>query len=79
METTLKKQIINRLEKLPKDRIPQVLDFIEFILAKYSDERIQIIEATDKDIVHAQEDSGSLDFYYDDTQNVYTLEDGEPL
>lgn len=79
MEATLKKQIINKLEKLPNDRIPQVLDFIEFILAKYSNESTQIIEATDKDIIRTLEDSGSLDFYYDDTQNVYTLEDGEPL
>lgn len=79
MEASMKKQIINKLEQLPKDRIPEVLNFIEFILTKYSNEKTTVIEATDKDIVRAIEDNGSLDFYYDDTQNIYTLEDGEPL
>ena len=79
MEAALKSQIITKLNQLPKGRIIEVLDFVEFILAKVSVEKAKPLEATDKEILRAIEASGSLDFYYDDSQDVYTLEDGEPL
>ncbi|MDZ7304595.1 MAG: DUF2281 domain-containing protein [candidate division KSB1 bacterium] len=79
MEAALRNQIITRLEQLPKGRILEVLDFVEFILTKTANEKIKAVEATDKEILRAIEASGSLDFYYDDSQDVYTLEDGEPL
>ncbi len=79
MEAVLKNQIITKLEQLPKGRILEVLDFVEFILAKASVEKAKPLEATDREILRASEANGSLDFYYDDSQDVYTLEDGEPL
>jgi hypothetical protein len=79
MEAALRSQIITKLEQLPKGRILEVLDFVDFILAKTSREKIKPIEATDQEILHAIEASGSLDFYYDNSQDVYTLEDGEPI
>lgn len=78
INTTLKNQIITKLEQLPRNKIPEVLDFIEFILAKSSLEKTGVIEATDKDILRAIETDGSLDFYFDNSQDIYTLEDGEP-
>lgn len=77
METTLKHQIIAKLEKLPRGRVLEVLDFIEFLSIKTRQKNI--VEATDKEILHAIESSGSLNFYYDDSQDVYTMDDGEPL
>lgn len=78
MEAALKSQIITKLEQLPKGRVLEVLDFVEFILAKAAVEKAKPLEANDKEILRAIEASGSLDFYYDDSQDVYTLEDGEP-
>lgn len=79
MEVALKNQIITKLEQLPKGRMLEVLDFIEFILTKTASEKAITVEATDKEILRAIEASGSLEFYYKDSQDVYTLEDGEPL
>jgi len=79
MEAALRNQIVTKLEQLPKGRMLEVLDFIEFILAKSTQEKNKITEASDRDILRAIEASGSLDFYYDDSQDVYTLEDGKPL
>lgn len=79
MEAALKNQIMTRLEQLPKGRIFEVLDFVEFILFKASNGKTKPVEAADKEILRAIEASGSLDFYYDASQDVYTLEDGKPL
>lgn len=79
MEAALKKHILKKIEQLPEDRMLEVLDFIEFMLAKTSGERMALVEATDKDILLAIEASGSLEHYYDDSQDIYTLDDGEPL
>jgi len=77
MEAALKKEVLEKLEGLPKSKIRQVLDFIDFL--KMKNRQARTTEATDKEVLMAIENSGSLDFYYDDTQDVYTLEDGEPL
>ncbi|GEM_PF-2430674 len=79
METALKNQIIIKLDQLPKGRVFEVLDFVEFIIFKTSNGKTKPVEAADQEILRAIEASGSLDFYYDDSQDVYTLEDGEPL
>ncbi len=79
MEAALKSQVITKLEQLPKGRIIEVLDFIEFILTKSSSRNSKAAEATDQETLRAIEASGSLDFYYADSQNVYTLQDGDPL
>lgn len=79
MEAALKSQVLTKLEQLPKGRIIEVLDFIEFILAKSSSQSFKVAEASDQEVLRAIEASGSLDFYYNDSQNVYTLQDGEPI
>lgn len=79
MKAALKSQVITKLEQLPKGRIIEVLDFIDFILAKSSPRNLETVEANDQEILRAVEASGSLDFYYHDSQEVYSLQDGEPL
>lgn len=79
MEATLKSQVLAKLEQLPKGRIIEVLDFIEFILAKSSSQSFRVAEALDQEVLRGIEASGSLDFYYNESQNVYTLQDGEPI
>jgi len=79
MKTALKSQIISKIERLPQDRMIEVLDFVEFILIKTSRQKAKPVEATDAEVLRAIETSGALDFYYDDSQDVYTLEDGEPI
>jgi hypothetical protein len=79
MEAALRSQVLTKLEQLPKGRIMEVLDFIEFILTRSSVRNNKAVEATDQEILRAIEAGGSLDFYYDDSQDVYTLQDGEPL
>jgi hypothetical protein len=79
MEAALKSQVLTKLEQLPKGRIMEVLDFIEFILTKSSGRNLKAAEASDQEILRAIEASGSLNFYYADSQDVYTLQDGEPL
>jgi hypothetical protein len=79
METALKSKIINKIEQLPKDRIIEVLDFVEFILVKTSRLKTKPVEATDVEVLRAIEASGALDFYYDASQDVYTLDDGKPI
>ncbi|MFQ5651737.1 MAG: DUF2281 domain-containing protein [bacterium] len=77
--TALREQILTRLEELPEDRLLEVLDFVEFIRMKTRRKGKKTQEATDNEILANIATSGSLDFYYDDSQDVYTLEDGEPL
>jgi hypothetical protein len=79
MEAVLKSQIIRKIEQLPKGRALEVLDFVDFILSRTSTAKTEAIEATDKEILRAIEASESLNFYYDDSQDLYTLTDGEPL
>lgn len=79
MEAALRSQIITKLEQLPKGRVLEVLDFVEFILTKTAVEQTKPAEATDQEILRAIEASASLAFYYDASQEVYTMEDGEPL
>ncbi|MFQ5708632.1 MAG: hypothetical protein ACE5HO_14350 [bacterium] len=68
-----------KLEGLPRNRLLQVLDFIEFLTLKTKSKHTKTKEATDNEILSAIENSGSLEFYYDDSQDVYTMEDGEPV
>lgn len=79
MEAALQSRILRKLEQLPKGKMLQVLDYVEFILIKTTLEKNKPSEATDKEILRAIEASGALDFYYDESQEVYTLEDREPL
>jgi len=79
MKTVLKSQIISKIERLPQDRMIEVLDFVEFILSKAARQKMNPVEATDAEVLRAIETSGALDFYYVESQDVYTLEDGEPI
>lgn len=75
----LKNQIIKKIEMLPEGKMLEVMDFVDFILTKSSHPKAKPIEASDAEMLRAIEASGSLNFYYDDSQDVYTLHDGEPL
>ena len=79
MKAKLKSQIMSTIERLPEERVIEVLHFVEFILVKSSRQKVKVAEATDAEVLRAIEASGALDFYYDDPQDVYTLEDGKPL
>ena len=79
MKTALQSQIISKIERLPQDRMIEVLDFVEFILSKAVRPKMNPVEATDAEVLRAIETGGALDFYYDESQDVYSLEDGEPI
>ncbi len=79
MQLYLKEQLVAKIAKLPEGKIQEVLDFVDFLLSKSSKKKSHSNDASDQEILGAIEASGSLDFYYDVSQDVYTLEDGEPL
>lgn len=79
MKAKLKSQIMSTIERLPEERVIEVLHLVEFILVKSSRQKVKTAEATDAEVIRAIEASDALDFYYDDSQDVYTLKDGKPL
>jgi len=79
MKTAVKSQSISKIARLPQDRMIEVLEFGEFILSKAARQKMNPAEATDAEVLRAIETSGSLNFYYDESQDVYTLEDGKPI
>jgi hypothetical protein len=79
MKAKLKSQLMRKIERLPEERVIEVLHFVEFILVKSSGPKAKVSEATDAEVLNAIEASGALDFYYNDSQDVYTLKDGKPI
>jgi hypothetical protein len=75
MDAALKSQIIDKIEQLPEGRLCEVLAYLELILAKTSLERANSNEPVTLPI----EASWSSSFYYDDVQEIHTLEGGIPI
>ena len=59
---------VTSLSKLPKERLAEVADFVDFILAKGEEENLQ------KGIETLSEKSGSLNFLMDE-EELYSVSD----
>ncbi len=57
------------MAKLPKEKLQQVSDYIEFLLAKYEDEILR------KGIMKLASESKSFDFLRDEEEDLYTVDD----
>ncbi len=71
-------QITKKLEALPPDKLIIISRFIEYMIQMLKDESRQL-EMSDKEVLLAAEKSGSFDFLHDDSEDIYSLEDGEPI
>jgi len=71
-------QITKKLEHLPPDKLIIISEFIEFIEQK-TRQIHAYTEMSDKEVLLAAEKTGSFDFWNDPIEDIYTLEDGEPL
>ncbi len=65
---TLIRNTMNSLSKLPKERLSEVSDFVDFILAKDEEENLR------KGIVKLSEESKSLNFLSDE-EELYSVSD----
>ena len=65
---TLIRNTMNSLSRLPKERLSEVSDFVDFILAKETEENLQ------KGIEKLSEESGSLNFLFDE-EELYSMSD----
>jgi len=72
------KQITKKLENLPHDKLVIISEFIEFVEQK-ARHFPQFTEISDAEVLLAAEQTGSFDFLNDSSEDIYTLEDGEPL
>ena len=63
---TLMRNTMNSLSRLPKERLSEVADFVDFILAKETEENLQ------KGIEKLSEESGSLNFLLEE-EELYTV------
>ena len=72
------KQITKKLKNLPPDKLVIISEFIDFIGQKTKDS-LQISEMNDAEVLIAAERTGSFEFLNDSSENIYTLDDGEPL
>ncbi len=79
MKAKLKNHMLRKIERLPEERVIAVLHFVDFNLVKSSGQKAKVAEATDAEVLRAIEIGDTLDFYYDDSQEVYTLDDGKLL
>lgn len=57
---------------LPEQKLAEVLDFVEFIAWKTQ-------ELSDDEILSAAERSGSFKFLEDESEDIYSLKDGQPI
>ncbi|HAO20649.1 MAG TPA: hypothetical protein DCQ37_09380 [Desulfobacteraceae bacterium] len=67
-----------KLNRLSSDKLLLVYQFIEFIEQKLRRFR-KSEEMDDAEILFAAEQTGSFDFLHEPSEDIYTLEDGEPL
>jgi len=65
---TLIRNTMNSLARLPKERLSEVSDFVDFILAKETEENLQ------KGIEKLSEESGSLNFLFEE-EELYSISD----
>ena len=71
-------QITKKLEHLPPDKLIIISEFIEFIEQK-ARRASEFTEMSDAEVLLVAERTGSFDFLNDSSEDIYTLEDGEPL
>jgi hypothetical protein len=71
-------EITKKIEHLPKDQLVIVSEFVNFIRYRTNISR-KDSEMNDYEILIAAERTGSFDFLHESSEDIYTLNDGEPL
>jgi hypothetical protein len=72
------REITKKLEHLPSDKLLVVLEFIDFIEQKEK-KSLQVNEMSDIEVIIAAEKTGAFDYLNDSSNDIYSLDDGEPL
>ncbi len=67
-----------KLDRLSSEKLLLVYQFIELIEQKFR-RFCKSEEMDDAEILLAAEQTGSFDFLHEPSEDIYTLEDGEPL
>ncbi|MEQ8192369.1 MAG: hypothetical protein ABRQ39_30665 [Candidatus Eremiobacterota bacterium] len=67
------------MKSLPHEKLVLVFEFVDFIEQKEKNFSHKIQEMTGKEVLIAAEKTGTFDFLNDPSNDIYTLEDGEPL
>ncbi|MEW6200723.1 MAG: hypothetical protein AB1546_02020 [bacterium] len=71
-------KIAEKLKNLPPDKVKVIIEFIDFIEQKMGNSSSHV-EIDDAEMLIVAEKTGSFDFLTDSSEDIYTLEDGEPL
>ncbi len=71
-------EITEKIKKLPKDKLVIVSEFIDFIEYRVNKSG-KDSEMSDCELIIAAEHTGSFDFLNESSEDIYTLNDGEPL
>jgi len=71
-------EITKKLEGLSSDKLLVVFEFVDFIEQKEK-KSLSVNEMTDTDVIVAAEKTGSFDCLNDPSNDIYSLDDGEPL
>ncbi|MEQ8190292.1 MAG: hypothetical protein ABRQ39_20155 [Candidatus Eremiobacterota bacterium] len=71
-------EITKKLEHLPSDKLLVIFEFIDFLEQK-GKKSIYYNEMSNMEIIIAAEKTGSFDYLNDPSNDIYTIEDGEPL
>lgn len=79
MEATLRNQLVEKIARLPEDRIREVLSFIDLIQAETSFKRTGPIRPDRVKTIASIEATESFGVYCGNPQEIYSLGDGEPV
>lgn len=71
-------EITKKLEHLPSDKLLVIFEFIDFLEQK-GKKSLYNNEMSNVEIIIAAEKTGSFDYLNDPSNDIYNLEDGEPL
>jgi len=71
-------EITKKLEHLSYDKLLVVFEFVDFIEQKEK-QPLHVNEMSDLEVIIAAEKTGSFHDLNDPSNDIYTLEDGEPL
>ena len=71
-------EIARKIGRLPKDKFITVCEFIDFIEHRVRQSE-KNSEMSDYEVLVAVEKTGSFDFLHEPSEDIYTLNDGEPL
>ncbi|TES92557.1 MAG: hypothetical protein E3J87_05050 [Candidatus Cloacimonadota bacterium] len=71
-------KIAKKLKHLPPDKLIIISEFVEFLEQK-AKRTSHFTEMSNREVLLVAEQTGSFEFLNDASEDIYTLEDGEPL